>query len=230
MRKLVLLILVLGMTSAGFADVIVGNWETTGTNTSDGWQRLTSYTPGTVSYHVQPTGVTLGSWDMKWTETTLNHGNNYAFKVECFGTGANLPLFTADNWAANSKLEFDITRLSADWTGTNSTRSSKIYIQMAASTNSYTYTYIPVSLNQGDYNATTQTDNSMHLVADYSAFKAGLSSLPTGTGFKFALRTEMSGWTTGGVYYLDNVRLTPEPATVCLLGLGALSLFRKRRA
>ena len=36
-----------------------------------------------------------------------------------------------------------------------------------------------------------------------------------------------SGW-CGPV--LDNVSVVPEPATVCLLGLGALSLLRKRRA
>lgn len=30
-------------------------------------------------------------------------------------------------------------------------------------------------------------------------------------------------------YMIDNIRLTPEPATICLLGLGALSLIRRKK-
>ncbi len=34
---------------------------------------------------------------------------------------------------------------------------------------------------------------------------------------------------TAGNYYIDNIRLTPEPATIALLGLGGLAMLRRRR-
>jgi hypothetical protein len=38
-----------------------------------------------------------------------------------------------------------------------------------------------------------------------------------------------NGGYTSGTWYLDNARITPEPATIALLGLGALSLIRRKR-
>jgi hypothetical protein len=38
-----------------------------------------------------------------------------------------------------------------------------------------------------------------------------------------------SGITSVGGFHYDNVTFTPEPATMSLLGLGALALIRKRK-
>jgi hypothetical protein len=35
---------------------------------------------------------------------------------------------------------------------------------------------------------------------------------------------------TGSYYTVDDLAYTPEPATICLLGLGGLALLKKRRA
>jgi len=46
--------------------------------------------------------------------------------------------------------------------------------------------------------------------------------------FEIFLINDNGGYTTG-TWYLDNARITPEPATIALLGLGALSLIRRKR-
>jgi hypothetical protein len=67
---------------------------------------------------------------------------------------------------------------------------------------------------------------------DYSAILPGgsyagnkVSLSDTWVNLIFAYNSNGSG----GSYYIDNVRLVPEPATICLLGLGALSLIRRKK-
>ena len=46
----------------------------------------------------------------------------------------------------------------------------------------------------------------------------------------FRLSTDNGFVSNGGGYYIDNVSIVPEPASVVLLGLGGLAMLRRRRS
>ena len=57
----------------------------------------------------------------------------------------------------------------------------------------------------------------------------GLWTTPAGTTY-ISMYISQWGWVSGDGAHYDNVVLTPEPATVLLLGLGGLALIRRKRA
>jgi hypothetical protein len=87
----------------------------------------------------------------------------------------------------------------------------------------------------------------VHLYIDGTEVGTGLAATPykagdpvwTGywrmSGYSHLRSSEWTGVHSASTNYLyvggiDEVRVLPEPATICLLGLGALSLIRKKRA
>ena len=105
----------------------------------------------------------------------------------------------------NTAVLMDVT-----WMGAPN---QQIMIQLACNGGTYTSGYKPM---QG--NGVTET-----LTFDYGTTLAALPENAWGY-FKIGL---VGG--TGSVAYLDNVRFTPEPATMALLGMGGLALLRRRR-
>ena len=61
-----------------------------------------------------------------------------------------------------------------------------------------------------------------------SANKTGNWTAPAGTAY-LTLKIEQWGWQPSGSLY-DNVTLTPEPATMVLLGIGGLVAIRRKHA
>jgi hypothetical protein len=208
-RKLVLLILVLCMAPTSYG-VVIGNWETTA---SDGWTITGSptFTP-----HVTP-GHTLGDY----AASIKPASGSYAWVLvgATYNAGS---LYTAADWMANNTLTFDVTRLTSEWTAT-SNQYSRMHVAMT--TNLVGQTTITPSA--GVVYWTGLNSNVMTATVDYSAYKAAQSGTPS--WIKIILGTQASGWSTMGNYYIDNVRLTPEPATMALFGLGGLALLRRRR-
>jgi len=84
----------------------------------------------------------------------------------------------------------------------------------AGSTVCLTLDFTNAALWNGSAFITNQTVQNLHHVTDI--------------GFKIGAQLNTAGQVSSGTAF--NVNVVPEPATVALLGLGALSLLRKRRA
>ena len=70
------------------------------------------------------------------------------------------------------------------------------------------------------------TDNTMAYVNTKVGFK---DSGYTGDVINLRIDAPKMGTTDGSGLLLDHIRVTPEPATIMLLGLGGLALIRKKR-
>jgi hypothetical protein len=70
----------------------------------------------------------------------------------------------------------------------------------------------------------------VELGVTYRRLLSSLDSVAAGTHeVGIRITREWSSGTVSPWEYVDNVTLIPEPATICLLGLGALSLLRSRK-
>ena len=214
-NKIVTILLAVALTSASYAGII-GNWEGTST---DGWISWGDSQLSIGDSSIMPSEYSFNSsWSTLGSQSIMITHNGWkqtlSIKLE-YQTGE-----VAD-FLANTKLEFDVAvpnignaggwgkienvTLNASGWGWNALPSSTFMIGLWAGSGTVV----------------------QHEVIDYSAELPLITAVP-GSGYIELIFTTNNDSLNNEICF-DNIKFTPEPATMALLGLGGLALIRRKR-
>jgi hypothetical protein len=211
-KKLLIVVVTLFLASATYAasNVLIGDFE----GTNDGWIDQPATAANGWSALVYVDDPSLYGTRYWFSDDWSSHGN-YSLKANVTGWDFFIGRDIHTDFWDNSRIEFDIHAVAQE--GSSATYAQVERIALSTQTNSW------AELANSQFSL--GMDGTMHCVLDYSAYKTSGYASPTDTygSIAFAYNADAP------VYlYIDNIWLTPEPATVTLLGFGGLALLRRK--
>jgi hypothetical protein len=195
--------LLFGLATASYG-IVIGDFEQQMDNFGVAWE-----TPAaTLSYST--IGVTRGS------SSLAIQSNKVGWQWMIMHSGIV-------DIASTPILKADVTVLGAEWPTSTWVNFKEVALNSDGPDGWMQVTPTdPVNLAYpGSFNP--PADSTRTLTWDFTGYDA------TGATWMQIVFSQNFDGTTLGKYYIDNVQLVPEPMTMTLLGLGGLSLLRRRR-
>ncbi|MGA2679151.1 MAG: PEP-CTERM sorting domain-containing protein [Sedimentisphaerales bacterium] len=216
-NKIVTILLAVALTSVSYAGV-VGNWESMPTS-GDGWIDWTAGNSGAGVkietlpnlYSANTSWHTLGSQSLQLT----NNGWRQSLSIKLEYLGLN------SEFLNHTQLEFDVAVPNLGGAG----GWGKIE-NVSLNASGFSWAALPNSTFMIGLWAGSGTV-VQHEVIDYSAAKALVTATATSGYIELCFTTNNDS--VNNEMLFDNIKFTPEPATMALLGLGGLALIRRKR-
>jgi hypothetical protein len=209
------------MASVSFGDVLLGTFEQNmnGENGAGAWTTQEGMYGD--YYQDPPQMVTDGEWALGMTDDAvgwsygLYNGNMYGAK---------------DYWYTNQYLVADVTWVASEWAG--GTDAWAQWNKVALNSPSGWVEFPVIDSANPSYPGSWDpyywgAVHTRTLKWDVSGYNwAGVEG---SWWLQLSMSQNMGSITTIGNFYIDNIRLIPEPATIALLGLGGLALIRRKK-
>jgi hypothetical protein len=214
MKKCLLALLLIGVVAISPAAVI-GDFETGMDDWVPSWEGTATLTvgstPGTVTSGQNSLGVQIsdsGYWELQWNASAIPAS------------------------ITNGKLTFDLTMIASEWTASNWTKvADKIAINSDGASG-WVESTLATAIDRNTL-AATGSDWGPWAGDAFKSYSLDIPSYDTtgATWLQIVISLQQNPFDAGtiGNFYFDNVQLIPEPATLSMLGLGALAFLRKRK-